>query len=356
MPERVDIAPARPIAGTETGSSPRTDAHPSWFTAFLNDRQTRKPSVHTMKAYRQDFISIASLLTNNHPNSLALADITKNSMRGAFAAFASDHEAASVRRCWSTWNVLCTFLYTNDQISANPMALVGKPKLAKTLPRALPQAAVGALLDAVAQEMGSAKQTDWAERDLAIILVGLLAGLRADEMRQLDVGAIRTIADGGAIIHIKGKSGKERAVPVEAELLSVIETYLDSRAVRLPGTVKRNEEASDTSLARWPARSPLFVGRDGERITRGTLQSRVKRAFKRAGPNAQPVPGALVHGFRHTYATELAGANVSVYTLMKLLGHESMTTSQRYVTAAGSETRSAASQNPIYKFVRLGEQ
>ena len=58
----------------------------------------------------------------------------------------------------------------------------------------------------------------------------------------------------------------------------------------------------------------------------------MKRAFRLAGPDAQPVPGALIHGLRHTYATELASSDVSVYTLMKLLGHESMTTSQRYVT------------------------
>jgi integrase len=49
---------------------------------------------------------------------------------------------------------------------------------------------------------------------------------------------------------------------------------------------------------------------------------------------------------RHT--TELANADVSVYTLMKLLGHESMVTSQRYVSAAGTETRSAAAQNRLY--------
>jgi integrase len=52
-----------------------------------------------------------------------------------------------------------------------------------------------------------------------------------------------------------------------------------------------------------------------------------------------------------TYATELATSNVSVYTLMKLLGHESMTTSQRYVTAAGVETRSAAAQNQLYSLL-----
>ena len=94
------------------------------------------------------------------------------------------------------------------------------------------------------------------------------------------------------------------------------------------------------------------MGRDGNRITRGTLQSRVRRAFRRAGPDAQPVRGALVHGLRHTYATELANSDVSVYTLMKLLGHESMATSQRYVAGAARETRPAAAQNPLYRMVR----
>jgi AcrR family transcriptional regulator len=65
-----------------------------------------------MKAYCQDFIAIASLMTDTHPAQLTVADITKDSMRTAFAAYARDHEAASIRRCWSTWNVLCTFLYT----------------------------------------------------------------------------------------------------------------------------------------------------------------------------------------------------------------------------------------------------
>ena len=159
-----------------------------------------------------------------------------------------------------------------------------------------------------------------------------------------DIGDIRPTDNRAATIHVRGKGGKERSVPIEAELLSVIEAYLDSRAIRFLAGTKHKAGDSTSSLSRWPARSPLFVGRDGERITRGTLQSRIKQSFNRAGPEAQPVPGALVHGLRHTYATELAGADVSVYTLMKLLGHESMTTSQRYVTAAGtrdSKRRSA---------------
>jgi integrase/recombinase XerC len=246
--------------------------------------------------------------------------------------------------------VLCTFLYTGEQLAANPMQLVGRPKLGKALPKALPRTAVETLLDTVAQDHGSKRQTDWAERDLAIILTALLAGLRSDELRQANVGDIRTTDDGAAVIHVKGKGGKERSVPIEAELLAVLETYLGSRALRLPDSESRRA-TTRSGLARWSAGTPLFVGRDGQRITQGTLQSRVKRAFKRAGPDAQSVPGALVHGLRHTYATELAATDVSVYTLMKLLGHESMTTSQHYVTAAGTETRSAAAQNPLYALV-----
>lgn len=332
------------------------DLIPDWFSNFLDDRQTRKPSAHTLKAYRQDFIAIATLMTDGNPAELSIADITRDSMRAAFASFARDHEAASIRRCWSTWNVLCTFLYTCELLSANPMQLVGRPKLARPLPKSLPHNAVEALVNTVNKDHDSTRQTDWAERDLAIILTGVLAGLRADELRQADVADIRTTDDGAAVIRVKGKGGKERSVPIEAELLSVIETYLRSRAVRFPEATKRKAQFAESALSLWPAHSPLFVGRDGERITRGTLQSRIKRAFSRAGADARAVPGALVHGLRHTYATELASSDVSVYTLMKLLGHESMTTSQRYVTAAGSETRQAASRNPLYALIRADDK
>ena len=77
-----------------------------------------------MKAYRQDFTAVADLLTSGDPADVALIDITKNDMRAAFAAYASTHEPASIRRCWSTWNVLCDFLYTAELIPANPMPFV----------------------------------------------------------------------------------------------------------------------------------------------------------------------------------------------------------------------------------------
>ena len=114
----------------------------------------------------------------------------------------------------------------------------GDPKAAKTLPRSLPQRAVGALLEAADGDHASQRRTDWPERDLALILTGLLAGLRADELRRADVGDIRTSTGGGAVIHVPGKGSKDRTVPIEADLLPVIEGYLDSRAIRFPTTLK----------------------------------------------------------------------------------------------------------------------
>ena len=90
-----------------------------------------------MKAYRQDFAAMAGLLTAGRPGGIALADITKSKMRAAFAAYASTHEPASIRRCRSTWNVLCDFRYTAELIPANPMPFIGRPKATKTLPRSL---------------------------------------------------------------------------------------------------------------------------------------------------------------------------------------------------------------------------
>jgi site-specific recombinase XerD len=342
-------------AASNKKSDQETVCYPEWFTAFLADRAIRKPSPHTAKAYRQDFVAIATLLAGGRGGIAELAPdaLTRQAIRAAFAAYAETHEAASIRRCWSNWNTLCTFLYTGELIAANPMPLIGRPKVAKTLPKGLGGDTVAELLAAIDADAGSRRRNDWAERDRALVLTALLAGLRADELLRANVGDIR-LTDEGAVIHVRGKGGKDRRIPVEPALIDVMQTYLDTRAARFPTTAKQRG-AVGRGLAAWPASAALFVGSDGERLTRGTLQYRVLRAFKKAGLDGQRARGALVHGLRHTYATELANADVNVYTLMKLLGHESMLTSQRYVTAAGSENRAAAAQNPLYGLIADGE-
>ena len=269
-------------------------------------------------------------------------------MRQAFAAYAQTHEAASIRRCWSTWNTVCSYLYTSDLLPANPMELVGQPKPAKTLPKSLPPTAAQALLNAIDAPAANKRVTDWPERDRAIVFTALLAGLRAAELRGANIGDLR-LTETGAVLDVRGK-GNKTAPFRSSKPLSMSCTATSPAARRVSPIQPRSPHHHRPP--QWPANAPLFVGRDGNRITRGALHYRVQRAFTLAGPDAQQTPGALVHALRHTYATELANANVSVYTLMKLLGHQSMSTSQRYVTSAGSETRAAAARNPLYDLAR----
>jgi site-specific recombinase XerD len=320
---------------------------PQWFSVFLADRAVRKPSPHTAKAYRQDLVAIAELLAGDRAQiaELTPAAITKEAMRAAFAAYANTHEPASIRRCWSTWNTLCEFLYTSELLESNPMPLIGRPKVAKSLPKGLGAETVSGLLAAIDADSGSHRRSDWPERDAALVLTAVLAGLRADELLRANVGDIRTTEDGG-VIHVRGKGNTDRRIPVEESLIKVLECYLDSRAVRFPADTKRR--GPSVGLGAWPGTAALFVGSNGDRITRGVLQYRVLRAFKKAGLDSQRSRGALLHALRHTFATQLANSDVSVYALMKLLGHESMVTSQRYVDGAGAENRAAAARNPLY--------
>ena len=136
-------------------------------------------------------------------------------------------------------------------------------------PQGSPCTAVQALLATVLRDEGSKRQTDWAERDLALILTALLAGLRSEELRVADIGDIRTTDNRAATIHVRGKAARNAACRLR------LNSYRSSRRTSIaapsgfPAGTKRKAGDSTSALSRWPARSPLFVGRDGERITRG---------------------------------------------------------------------------------------
>jgi integrase len=101
------------------------------------------------------------------------------------------------------------------------MPLIGRPKVAKTLPKALDADTVTELLAVIDTDDGSPRRTDWAERDRALVLTALLAGLRADELLRANVGDIRATED-GAVIHVRGKGGKDRRIPVEQALIDIL--------------------------------------------------------------------------------------------------------------------------------------
>ncbi|WP_137725856.1 tyrosine-type recombinase/integrase [Prescottella subtropica] len=325
------------------------------FGEFLVYRSTSKPSPATVKAYRQDFEAITTLLAaaaGTGVDQLTCAVVDKERMRAAFAAYARSHSAASIRRCWSSWNTLCDYLFSVDMVVANPMSAVLRPKIPKTVPKAFDTESVERLFAALATPDDGNRRA-WQQRDLAIVLTALLTGCRLSELVVMNLGDLRDTDTTGAVkaITVHGKGNKQRVLTAEPALVEVLTAYLQSRLDRFPGAGKVRFSPTDSPWQRLRARDPLFVGADGDRITGPTIQYRVERAYRRAGVNGQRAKGALVHQLRHTFATSLADANVNIYTLMRLLGHESMTTTQRYTQGAGKDTRTAAGRNPVYRIL-----
>jgi integrase/recombinase XerC len=300
---------------------------------FLRSRAALKQSANTLAAYRRDLTGLGELLAAQAgcggPERLELAAVTGRTLRAAFAEFAQPRAASSIGRAWSVWNQFFTFLVADELAPGNPMGSVGRPKAPHRYPKPLRgEDTPERLLESAAAPVDhTRRRAPWPERDFAVLAVLLCAGLRSTELMELTLASVggRT---GERILTVRGKGGKERAVPVEPELEAVIEEYLASRTQRFGG--------------REPARSdPLFVGGDGQRLGRGALQYLVERSYREAGVSGQVPRGASVHALRHTFATRLAEDGASAVEIMRLLGHASLTTSQNYIDATAREQRAA---------------
>src|SRR5689334_9516441 len=106
---------------------------------FLAARATRKPSQHTLQAYRRDLTAVLDLLADDHDGRarVSLAALSPRSLRAAFARFAENRAPASVYRAWSSWNSFFTFLVTEGVLAGNPMSAVDKPRVALPSPKPL---------------------------------------------------------------------------------------------------------------------------------------------------------------------------------------------------------------------------
>ncbi len=299
---------------------------------FLTARATRKPSTHTLDAYRRDLVAVLRLVADDPGTALPPAQVpvtalSIRNLRAAFARFAVSRAPASIYRAWSTWNSFFTFLVADGVVAGNPMPAVDKPRTPLPTPKPLRgEDTPERLLEAVAGD--DARQRDpWPERDLAVLALALCAGLRLSELLALRVGSLAGRA-GERRVEVAGKGGRPRTVPVEPELDAVLVTYLDSRRRRF-GARSVGPQA------------PLLVDRHGEPLRRGGLQYLVQSCYRRAGITDRVPRGAQLHALRHTFATRLAEDGASASEIMRLLGHASLTTSQNYIDVTAGQQRAA---------------
>ena len=305
---------------------------------FLAARGVRKPSVHTLQAYRRDLTSILDLVADGRDvAALPLADLSPRALRSAFARFAAARAPASVYRAWSSWNSFFTFLVTDGFVAGNPMSAVDKPRVAAPAPKPLrgedtPERLLAAVGSAAVSGRDQGRQRDpWPERDVVVLALALCAGLRLSELLALRTGSFVGRA-GERRVEVAGKGGRPRTVPIEPELDAVVRAYLVTRG-------QRARTRSDV----------LLLDRRGEPLRRGGLQYLVQSCYRRAGITDRVPRGAQLHALRHTFATRLAEDGANAGEIMRLLGHASLTTSQNYIEVTAAQQRAAVRANRTHR-------
>ncbi|HLI56333.1 MAG TPA: tyrosine-type recombinase/integrase [Actinomycetota bacterium] len=267
---------------------------------------------------------------------LRLDDLTEDNLAAAFASLVEADYAASTRaRMLSAWRGWCRWLARTGHLAVDPTTALETPAARASSGDAdiyFSPDELARIVDAVAQP-DPREGAPWPERDLALVALLGGSGARASEAIEARVGAVRH-ENGSDTLHVVGKGGKRRTIPVAPEVVTAVQRYLTTRTERLGSAT-----ASDR----------LFVRADGRPFNRQALDYLVDKWLRRAGVSLRP--GELAHAFRHTYAVHLVQMGVPLPQVQELLGHASLTTTARYLRMTGAELQEAAMVLPLRRFL-----
>ena len=203
------------------------------------------------------------------------------------------------------------YLLREGKISANPADLVQSPRAEKNIPAFLSVDDAMAILSA---DFGRGFR---GLRNRAIVELFYSAGIRLGELTGLN---LEDVDHGQGLMRIRGKGRKERIVPVGRPALGALREYLEKRAEVRSRRAERDGE------------NAVFVGGSGRRLTTRTVQRIVDRAVFMSGINRKISP----HALRHSFATHLMDAGADLRSIQELLGHESLSTTQKYTSVSVS--------------------
>ena len=256
----------------------------------------RNVSVHTVSAYRSDLAQFAAFLAaqkgQNTPE-----EVDHLTIRRYLAQLHKGHAKSSIGRKLSAIRALFRYLLREGRIGKNPAELVSTPKKEKRLPFHLNIDQVTTLVSAPS---GSALPL----RDKAVLETLYSCGIRVSELTGMDVGDLDL--DGG-LARVLGKGGKERIVPVGSYAKAALTAYL--------------EERGDPA-----ASAPLILNARGGRLTRRSVGRIVDAHMLLIATMRKVSP----HTLRHTFATHLLEGGADLRAIQELLGHASLSTTQKY--------------------------
>ncbi len=265
------------------------------FQQYLSVERNLSP--HTCAAYLRDLAEFRAFLEGQGGEANP-ARVDHLLLRRYLAELHKRNERTSIARKLSTLRTFFRYLVREGVLATNPAESVTTPKRNRYLPKTLSVDEATTLL-----ERGHGN-TVLALRDRAMLELLYSSGLRVSELTGLDVGGIDLREN---LVRVLGKGRKERIVPVGSKAREALLAYLEAR-----GTVGDDQ--------------PLFVNHRGGRLTPRSVQRHLKTRLIKAGVFKDISP----HALRHSFATHLLDGGADLRAIQELLGHASLSTTQRY--------------------------
>jgi integrase/recombinase XerC len=297
-------------------------AHPLVERYLEHVRVEKRLAERTVALYQLDLIKLES---NAKEALVALLDVQTSHIRRWVAQMHSGGRSGrGIALILSGWRGFYVWLGREGLIASNPVQDVKAPKAAKPLPKAL------SVDDSVQfASYQNEAQDPWLEaRDAAMVELLYGSGLRVAELVGLDAVAMATsrgwVDLQAAEVHVLGKGGKRRAVPVGTKAIQALEVWNTIRA----GVLSASEAINNVVINDQKSmdENALFLGRNGTRLSSASIWQRLRRRSLQAGLAVPVHP----HMLRHSFASHVLQSSGDLRAVQELLGHSQIATTQVY--------------------------
>lgn len=294
------------------------------FLVYL--RSVRNSSPHTIRSYENDLLQFLKFLTPPGTAMPPPQDITHLMIR-EFVANLHDQklEKSTIARKLAAIRSFFKYAVREGLVVRNPARMVATPKLPKRIPSVVSAEDLNSFLDSIVENpaRGSSQRRVgtvnddsrlMVRRDRAILELLYASGLRVSELTGLNLGDMDRKE---LMLRVRGKGNKERIVPYGGKAQQALEAYEPLREEVLRKAGGRGE------------RQAVFLNHMGTRLTQRSVARIVKKYSRLANINWDLHP----HSLRHAFATHLLADGADLRAIQELLGHSSLSTTQRYTHA-----------------------
>ena len=271
---------------------------------FLNYLQyERNRSELTVKSYGEDLRAFESYFKNLDNHDISWESVDSDIIRDWMESMMDKgNSVTSINRRLSALRSLYRFALSRNMVEKDPAHGITGPKKNKPLPQYLRETEMDRLLDDVQWDLSVYKNV----RARTIIILFYETGMRLAELMGLDDASIDFL---NAEVKVTGKRNKQRVIPMGNELMQELKDY---QACRDKSVVRKCDA--------------FFVTEKGLRMTRDQVRNEVKKHLSKVTSMKKRTP----HVLRHTFATSMLNHDAGIESVKKLLGHESLSTTEIY--------------------------